>query len=175
MIVVYYVCGIILVVSLIWLIFYTTFMQTNNHDALGWIIFLGSVVLGVAAGYMFTKFEKVGNFALGFVTGFGTGIMIFNSIVYLSNSYWALWLLTLGLGVAFGSLSLFLADVMKIHCTAFLGSFFFVNGIGMFAGHYQNPFTILELIRNGEVQSVDPLFYFYLIGCLMFYAIGATY
>ena len=45
----------------------------------------------------------------------------------------------------------------------------------MLVGHYQNPFTIIEMIRNGEVQGVDPYLYFYIGACVLFYIFGALY
>jgi hypothetical protein len=77
--------------------------------------------------------------------------MIFNSIAQLISSYWVLWSLTLGLGFLKGGLTLWIPEILIIHSNSFFGSFFFTNGIGMLLGHYQNPFTIIEMIRNGEV------------------------
>lgn len=126
-------------------------------------------------GYTFSRFNKLGNFFLGFVSGFCIGLMVFIAIVFLATSYWALWCLTVGLGVFSGVLTFFFSDIMKIHSTSFFGAFFLTNGIGMFAGRYQNPFTVIELIRNGEIQSTDPLFYAYLIGCIVSYIFGSCY
>ena len=78
--IVYFICGIIASVATIWLILYSTFMQNNSNDALGWIIFLASVLIGVILGKLFNKYNKFGNFFLGFIAGYGTGLMIFNSI-----------------------------------------------------------------------------------------------
>ena len=173
--IVYFICGIISSVAIVFLILYTTFMQTNNNDALGWIIFLASIVIGSVLGNFFNKYNKIGNFCLGFIAGFGTGLMIFNSIAYAASSYWVLWSVTLGLGFLQGGLILWLPEILIIHSTAFFGSFFLTNGIGMFAGHYQNPFTIIEMIRNGEIQKVDPYLYVYVGGCIVFYIIGTCY
>ena len=78
--IVYFICGIIFSVATIWLIFYTTFMQTNSNDFLGWVIFLASALIGIVLGKFFNKFNTLGNFCLGFISGYGTGLMIFNSI-----------------------------------------------------------------------------------------------
>jgi len=172
---VYYICAIIFSVAVIFLVFYTTFMQTNSNDILGWVIFLGSIVVGLILGKFFIKLKWLGNFCLGFISGYGTGLMIFNSIAQMVSSYWVLWSLTLGLGLISGALILWLPEIMIIHSTAFFGSFFLTNGIGMVVGHYQNPFTIIEMMRKGEVQGVDPYLYFYVGGCVIFYAIGGVY
>lgn len=173
--VVHIICGVITSVSFIFLIFYSTFMQSNQHDALGWLVFFLSIITGILVGLAFIKFPKVGNFFLGFISGYGIGLMIFNTIVYAADSYWVLWSLTIGLGLISGGLILWIPEILIIHSTAFFGAFFLVNGIGMFAGHNQNPFTIIELLRNGEVQRVDPYFYIYVGSAVLFYIIGAYY
>ncbi len=126
-------------------------------------------------GKFFNKFKLLGNFCLGFISGYGTGLMIFNALAQVVSSYWFLWSLTLGLGFISGALIIWLPDLLIIHSTAFFGSFFLTNGIGMVAGHYQNPFTIIEMIRKGEVHGVDPYLYVYVGGCVIFYLFGAVY
>ena len=142
---------------------------------MGWLVFAVSIVCGVGIGFLFIKFSKVGAFFLGSLAGFGVGLMIFNSVAYLSSSYVALWCLTLGLGGISGALSLYLPEYLKIHSTGVVGSFLLTNGIGLLAGRYQNPFTLVELMRYGEVQSVDPMFYIYLAAYIFFYSIGVVY
>ena len=51
----------------------------------------------------------------------------------------------------------------------------FVFGIGLVAGRYTNPFTIVELIKHGQITSVDPVFYAYLGGNILLYAIGVIW
>jgi hypothetical protein len=81
----------------------------------------------------------------------------------------------LGLGGISGALSLYLPEYLEIHSTGVVGSFLLTNGIGLLAGRYQNPFTLVELMRYGEVVSVDPMFYIYLACYIFFYSIGVVY
>ena len=53
---VYYATAIILTVSVVWLIFYTTFMENNHEDGLGWVIVIFSMLLGLCLGYTFSKY-----------------------------------------------------------------------------------------------------------------------
>ena len=172
---VYYTTGIILTVAIIWLIFYTTFMQDNNEDSTAWAIFIFSLLLGVCLGFSFSRYNKLGNFFLGFISGFCIGLMIFIAIVSIATTYWVLWTLTAGLGFISGILTFFFEDIMKIHSTAFFGAFFITNGTGIIFGRYQNPFTVIELIRNGEIKSIDRFFYVYLGGCVILYIYGTYY
>jgi hypothetical protein len=172
---VYYTTGIIVAVGSIWLIFYTTFMQNNSEDGTGWAIFIFSLLLGVCLGFSFSRYNKLGNFFLGFISGFCIGLMIFIAIVSIATNYWVLWSLTGGIGFVSGVLTFFFSDIMKIHSTAFFGAFFITNGMGIIFGRYQNPFTVIELIRNGEIKSPDRFFYVYLGGCVAAYLYGSLY
>jgi len=67
------------------------------------------------------------------------------------DSYIALWCLTLGLGLINGLITLYQSEHLIIHSSAIFGSYFFITGVGLITGHYENPFTILELIRYGEI------------------------
>ena len=50
-----------------------------------------------------------------------------------------------------------------------------INGIGLVAGHYQNPFTIAQEMDSGIIDSIDPIFYAYLAGNIVLYAMGALF
>lgn len=50
-----------------------------------------------------------------------------------------------------------------------------IYGIGLVAGHYQNPFTIATMIKNKEIDSIDPIFYAYLAGNLVMYVLGMLF
>lgn len=75
----------------------------------------------------------------------------------------------------FGILALFFFDHILIHATAILGSYLAIYGIGLVAGHYQNPFTLATLIKNHELDSIDPIFYAYLAGNLVMYVCGMLF
>jgi ATP-dependent Clp protease protease subunit len=67
------------------------------------------------------------------------------------------------------------ASDILIHATAFLGSYMAIFGIGLVAGRYTNPFTVVEMIRNHQIDSVDPVFYAYMAGNLVLYALGMLF
>jgi len=52
------------------------------------------------------------------------------------------------------------------------GTYFFITGVGLITGHYENPFTVLELIRYGEIYKVSPLFYAYFGSSIVLYCVG---
>lgn len=50
-----------------------------------------------------------------------------------------------------------------------------IYGIGLVAGRYTNPFTLAEMINNGEIKYVDPVFYAYLAGNIILYLMGVVF
>jgi hypothetical protein len=50
--------------------------------------------------------------------------------------------------VVFGILALCFFDHILIHSTALLGSYLSIYGIGLIAGHYQNPFTLVQMMEH---------------------------
>jgi hypothetical protein len=87
----------------------------------------------------------------------------------------ALWCFAVGLGILYAVLLLFFFDHILIHATAMIGSFTFIFGIGLVAGHYTNPFNIAKLLQRGQIDSIDPLFYAYLGGNIIMYVLGCIW
>lgn len=48
-----------------------------------------------------------------------------------------------------------------------------VSGIGLVAGHFQNPFTIVFERAQGKFVNIDGWFYAYMGGILVMWAFGA--
>lgn len=167
-----FIAAILATVFVAMFIFYTTFLKTNTETWVGWAVLGGSVLGGLILGFILAKFVKVGAFVLAAWGGYAVGLLLYNSFLYKMNSDVGMWCVTIGIALLFGVLSVFLYDHILIHSTAILGSFMFVYGIGLVAGNYQNPFTIATLIQNGQLSSIDPIFYAYMAGNLVLYALG---
>lgn len=145
-----FITGVILSAFIIIYVFYTTFLKNNMEPWVGWAVLGGSIVVGLIIGYIFQKFAKVGAFCLAAWGGYAVGLLLYNAFVYKAGGgEAAFWGTTIGMAVVFGLLTVFLFDHILIQATSVLGSFMFVYGIGLVAGHYANPFTIAELIKNG--------------------------
>ena len=69
----------------------------------------------------------------------------------------------------------FFFDDILIHATAIMGSVSFICGVGMVAGHYTNPFLIVDLIKFGQMDKIDPLFYAYFGANIFLYAAGCVW
>jgi hypothetical protein len=170
-----FIAGILLSVSLVWIIFYSTFLSDNTKQWVGWVVLAGSVVLGLIIGCLFVKLVRLGAFILAAWGGFALALLIYNSFMYKMNSNVGFWCFTVGVALLFGILALWFFDHILIHSTALAGSFLVINGIGLVAGRYQNPFTIADEINNGVIDHIDPVFYAYLAGNLVLYALGALF
>ncbi len=157
------------------LISYSTFLSDNPKGWAGWVTILVALVLGLLLGWLLLKFIRIGIFLVAAMGGYSFGLLIYNAFLYKMHSQTGFWCFTVGIGLLFGVLSLCWFNHILIHATAIFGSFLAVYGIGLVAGRYTNPFTIAELIQNGQLDGLDPVFYAYLAGNLVLYGLGAAY
>lgn len=139
-----FIAGVLLTVSLVWIIFYSTFLNENTKSWVGWVVLAGSIIVGLIIGCVFIKIVKLGAFILGAWGGFTLSLLIYNSFLYKMNSEVGFWCFCVGVAILFGVLALCFFDHILIHATALAGSFLVINAIGLVAGHYQNPFTIAQ-------------------------------
>lgn len=164
--------GILATTFVVMYIFYTTFLKTNTESWVPWAVLGGSAVVGTLLGVLLAKFQKVGAFLLAGWGGFCVGLLLYNAVVYKLDSNIAFWATSCGMALIFGVLTIFLYDHIIINSTSLLGSFMVCYGIGLVAGHYPNPFTIVELVKNGQFTTMDPYYYAYMGGNLLLYIFG---
>ena len=170
-----FISGVLLSVCLIWIIFYSTFLNENSTGWVGWVVLVSAIILGLVIGCVLIKFVKIGAFILAAWGGYALGLLLWNAFLYKTNSNGGLWGFTIGFALVFGVLALFFFDHILIHATALLGSFMVINGIGQVAGRYQNPFTLADEINSGVIDSIDPVFYAYMAGNLVLYVLGMLF
>ena len=77
------------------------------------------------------------------------------------------------MAIVVGLLALCLFEHVLILSTSLAGSFLAINGIGLVAGGYQNPFTMAAEMSEGTLQNINPVFYAYMAGNLVLWALGA--
>jgi Domain of unknown function (DUF4203) len=167
--------GVVEATILIIIIVYNTFAYKSNEVWVGWVVLLCSLLIGICVGFLLMKYEKVGGFFLVAWGGFNTGLLFYNAFLYKINSDWALWGFSIGIGLLYAILMIFFFDDILIHATAMIGSFTFVYGVGTVAGGYTSPFLIVDLIKYGQIDNVDPLFYAYFGGNLVLYGLGCLW
>jgi len=168
-----FIIGVLTASLLIIFIFYSTFLKANTEKWVGYAVLAGSIIAGLILGWVLTKFQKVGAFALAAWGGFSIGLIVYNAFAYkISGEPWMFYLTVIGCAAALGLLTLVLFDHILIQATAVTGAFMVPYGIGLVAGSYPNPFTIAELIKNGQLDNIDPLYYAYMGGTLVLYLVG---
>ena len=170
-----YIVALSVVTSLILVIAYNTFLLNNSKTWVGWLVLAFAVLAGLAAGCCIIRIIKVAIFLVAAWGGFALALLIYNAFMYKMNSEAGFWGFTVGVALVCGVLSLCFWNHILIHATAFLGSYMAIFGIGLVAGHYTNPFTVVEMIRNHQIESVDPIFYAYMAGNLALYFLGMLF
>jgi len=168
--------GVIISAFVIIYIFYSTFLKRDTELWIVWVVLGGAVLVGLLLGFILQKYSKVGAFALAGWGGFTLGLILYNTFAYkiVGGSAAGYWCFIIGCALVMGILGYFLHDHIIIQCTALFGSFLAVYGVGLVAGHYPNPFTIQEMIKNGVLDNIDPLYYAYLGGNLVLYIAGCV-
>ena len=170
-----YIVSMSIVTSLILVIAYNTFLLTNTKSWVGWLTIGLAILAGLAAGCCVIRIIRVAIFVVAAWGGYAFALLIYNAFMYKMNSEAGFWCFTVGVGLICGVLSLCFWNHILIHATAFLGSYMAIFGIGIVAGRYTNPFTVVEMIKNHQITSVDPVFYAYMAGNLVLYAMGMLF
>lgn len=131
-----FIAGLLLSIAIIWLLFYSTFLDSNTKAWVGWLVLAGSAVLGVIVGVILVKFERVGALILAGWGGFSLALLIYNAFLYHMDSEVGFWIFTIGVAVVVAILAVFFFEHVLIHSTALSGAFLAVQGIGLVAGRY---------------------------------------
>jgi len=71
------------------------------------------------------------------MAGFGGALLAATfTITFVIKSKILWWLLVLGVGIAFGFISMLLEDLVIMFCTSFIGSYLLIRGISLYAGGF---------------------------------------
>jgi hypothetical protein len=170
-----FIAGILAGFGLVWLICYNTFLSSYTQNWAFWVVFAVSAIIGLLIGWLLVKLTKVGAFAIAAWGGYSLGLLLYPTFLYkVWSGAAAVWVFSIGFALIAGILALFLFEHVLILSTSLAGSFLAIQGIGLVAGGYQNPFTIASLMEQGVMTSIDPVFYAYLAGNLVLWVLGAV-
>lgn len=107
-------------------------------------------MVGLLLGCLLVKIIKLGAFIVAAWGGFALGLILYEAFpLYKIDSQVFFWCFCIGIALICGVLAICLFDHVLILTTALAGAYFFVAGIGLVAGHFQNPFTIVTERANG--------------------------
>jgi len=83
------------------------------------------------------------------------------------------WIVNIGCAITCAVLAYKLFNPAVILGTAFIGSYLLMRGIGMYAGGFQNEYTIVSEIESGTAANILWTTYAYLAGMIVVFIIGS--
>lgn len=138
-----------------------------DDDPKDWVLYTalgGSLLVGLCMGWCLVKWKNVGIAVIAGSAGASLGVLI-TQAAFIQNKY-AHWGIVGACSAAAIILACWLAEVIEIIVTAFIGSYAIVRGISMFAGHYPNEFQFARDIKAGIItwKNFDKIFFAYIGG-----------
>jgi uncharacterized membrane protein len=112
----------------------------------GWLILILSVLLGTVVGLLLARASRVGVAVLAGWGGLCLALVLYSAFLYKTESNVVFWLFIVGMTLIAAGLSFVIFDHILIASTSMIGSYAFVRGISIYAGHYPNEFTLAEMI-----------------------------
>lgn len=143
------------------LAFYLIFFKSPADLKTFWFFLAGGIIVGIGVGILLFKYPKIGaSFAAGW-GGIVLGIFLNTLLLAQLQQTWSIYVAA-ALGAA---VCVFLAfkffDPVIIVSTAVLGAYAITRGVSFYVGHYENEFTIVNLIKAGLFNTIDPLYWIY--------------
>lgn len=167
--------GLITCTMLSLLIFYAVYISSVDELATFYYWMGGGAVVGIIVGALLAKCVKVGAAILAGWGGFALGLILNEAIMWRFEYVWVFWTTNIVCMVVLAALTFKVFDHAMIFSTSFLGSYSLVRGVSCYAGHYYNEFTIIELLKSGAIDQVDPYYWAYVGGFVAIFAVGAWY
>jgi hypothetical protein len=78
--------GVILSVSVTWIVFYSSFLSSNTEEWIGWAVIIGAILIGLLIGSLFVKIAKLGAFVLAAWGGFSIALLTYSAVLYKMDS-----------------------------------------------------------------------------------------
>lgn len=135
----------------------------------------GGAVAGIIVGLLLAYCVKVGAAVLAAWGGFALGLLLNTTIMYRFEYVWIFWTTNGVCMVVCAVLSFYTFEKVMIITTSLLGSYGLVRGVSCYAGHYYNEFTIINLLKSGAIDQVDPYYWGYVGGFVLIFVVGAWY
>jgi cytochrome b len=133
-------------VFLILIIFYSTFLDSNTENWVGWLVLSLSVVLGLGVGFLFTKIARFAAAILSGWGGFLLGVIINESWLYMYGSSALFWIVNIAMAIIFTILGFVLFVQAIIISTASMGGYFICRGISFWAGGFPSAFFLVQQV-----------------------------
>lgn len=167
--------GTLVTVTLILLLFYSTFLKDDTEAWIGWVVLAGSIIVGLAGGYLLYKCQKLGAMCIAGWGGFLGGLLLNTTFMFAAGNEIVFWCINIGCaGVAAGLAYCFFYPVI-ITATSMSGAYMFVRGISFYAGGFPNEFDLIKSLENGSIPHMSYWFYLYLAFIAIFTVVGMVF
>lgn len=133
-----------------------------------------SVVLALILAYLITKkLVVVGVGMLGAWTLLSVGFLLVPlfGLAQDKTGNGIRWAIYSVLGLVGFVLGVWKSEPVKIFLTAFIGAFFFIRGISVYAGGFPNEFALAQ----GTNEAIHPAFYGYCVGILVLFILSILF
>jgi len=121
-----------------------------------------SILLGLLGGYVLYKCQRLGATIIGGWGGFLLGVVFNTTVLWAASSEVAFWIISISFALIAAALAFIFYYHAVILSTSFVGSYFFVRGISLYAGGFPNEYALIEAISSGAVPHIQWWFYLYL-------------
>lgn len=170
--VVVFLIGISFTVFAIIILFYGTFMKDNNEAWAFWLILSLSAILGCLIGFLMVKGIRFGAAILCGCGGFMLGILINEMWLYIYGSQALFWCVSIAIALICAGLAFVIFEYAVMGMTSFLGAYFMCRGLSMLVGGFPPAFELVQMVEDGAISTIDPVFYGYLAGILVLTILG---
>lgn len=164
--------GTLVTMTLILLLFYSTFLTDKTDAWIGWVVLISSIILGIAGGFLLYKCQKLGAACIAGWGGFMGGLLLNTLVFSYAESEWLFWIINISCALVAAGLAFCFFFPVIITATALTGSYFFVRGISLYAGGYPNEFDLIKQLENGVIPHMPWYVYLYFAFIVLFTVVG---
>jgi len=168
-----FIAGFVLTGIIFLAVCYGTFLSDNSEDWVGWLMLSLSIVLGIIVGVLLVKYSKFAAAVIGAWAGYILGLFLNDLALWPIGLAWVFWVVNVGCALVCAILAFIFFNPAVILGTAFIGAYALMRGIGMYAGGFQNEYTIATEISSGATDNILWTTYAYLVGVLIMFIIGS--
>jgi hypothetical protein len=165
--------GTLLTVTVILLLFYSTFLSDKTEAWIGWVVLSCSILLGLAGGYLLYKCQKLGAAVVAGWGGFMGGLLINTTCLNYAESDALFWCVNIACALVAAGLAFCFFSPAVILATALTGAYMFIRGISLYAGGYPNEFDLISQLEAGSIPHMEWWFYLYLAFIIAFTVLGS--
>ena len=153
------------------------YLEGNDNGSLGLTIlsFFLAIGLGVGVALILNRLVRVGAILLAAAAGFFLGVSLYQTAFHWTNNIYVMVGLSVGFALILAFASFRYFDKVLIFGTSLLGSYAFIRGISLFAGHFPNEILVMQQLSQGQKPDFDNIFYAYMASIVVLFVLGSVF